>query len=85
MLGGVDIPVLEAVPSVMACVANIWRFCRLVAGNLPLFIDPFLLFNSEDPEYQQIHREMIDYLHFLQEQSQLRPTLSKGMRLVISA
>ena len=49
-------------------------------NDLPLFIDPFLLFNSEDPEYQQIHREMIDYLHFLQEQSQLRPTLSKGMR-----
>ena len=49
-------------------------------NDLPLFIDPFLLFNSEDPEYQQIHREMIDYLHFLQEQAQSEPTLSKGMR-----
>ncbi len=49
-------------------------------SDLPLFIDPFLLFNSEDPEYQQIHREMIDYLHFLQEQAQLTPQLSLGMR-----
>ena len=49
-------------------------------SDLPLFIDPFLLFNSEDPEYQQIHREMIDYLHFLQKQAQLTPSLTSGMR-----
>lgn len=49
-------------------------------NDLPLFIDPFLLFNSDDPEYQQIHREMIDYLHFLQGQAQLTPSLSSGMR-----
>ena len=33
-------------------------------NDLPLFIDPFLLFNSTDSEYQKIHHEMIDYLLF---------------------
>ena len=37
-------------------------------NDLPLFIDPFLLFNSTDSEYQKIHHEMIDYLLFLQRQ-----------------
>ena len=49
-------------------------------NDMPLFIDPFLLFNSDVPEYQRIHREMIDYLRFLQEQSQLISALSTGMR-----
>src|SRR5438445_9216622 len=30
-------------------------------NDLPLFIDPFLLFNSRKPEYQQLHNRMIDY------------------------
>ena len=34
-------------------------------NDLPLFIDPFLLFNSEDPDFQKIHKEMINYLLFL--------------------
>ena len=34
-------------------------------NDLPLFIDPFLLFNSENPDFQKIHKEMIDYLLFL--------------------
>lgn len=45
-------------------------------NDLPLFIDPFLLFNSEKEEYQEIHKEMIKYLQFLQVQSQLTNTLS---------
>ena len=44
-------------------------------NDLPLFIDPFLLFNSERLEYQKIHQEMIEYLRFLQEQSQQMPKL----------
>ena len=35
-------------------------------NDLPLFIDPFLLFNSERIEFQRIHQEMINYLLFLQ-------------------
>lgn len=48
-------------------------------NDLPLFIDPFLLFNSENPDFQAIHSEMIKYLRFLQEQAQMTDQLSKGM------
>lgn len=48
-------------------------------NDLPLFIDPFLLFNSDKPDYQAIHSEMIKYLQFLQTQSQIFSTLSDGM------
>lgn len=39
-------------------------------NDLPLFIDPFLLFNSKDEELRRIHDEMISYLKFLQMQSE---------------
>ena len=39
-------------------------------NDLPLFIDPFLLFNSEDENLRAIHDEMISYLKFLQIQSE---------------
>lgn len=42
-------------------------------NDMPLFVDPFLLFNSEKPEYQQIHRNIISYLLFLQEQAEQYP------------
>lgn len=38
-----------------------------LVNDLPLFIDPFLLFNSPKPEYQQLHHEMIDYVKFLRD------------------
>jgi hypothetical protein len=38
-------------------------------NDLPLFIDPFLLFNSEEAEYQRLHEQMIDYLRFLRDKS----------------
>jgi hypothetical protein len=34
-------------------------------NDLPLFIDPFLLFNSKKQEYQKLHQDIIDYLLFL--------------------
>lgn len=33
--------------------------------DLPLFIDPFLLFHSKKSEYQELHRSIINYLSFL--------------------
>jgi hypothetical protein len=30
--------------------------------DLPLFIDPFLLFTSTKPEYQELHNHIIRYL-----------------------
>ena len=38
-------------------------------NDLPLFIDPFLLFNSERAEYQELHEEMIRYLRFLRDKA----------------
>ncbi len=38
-------------------------------NDLPLFIDPFLLFTSEKPEYHQLHDRIIRYLSFLRDQS----------------
>lgn len=49
-------------------------------NDLPLFIDPFLLFNSDRSDFQQIHQEMINYLLFLQEQAEMNTCLTAGMR-----
>src|SRR5215210_4879327 len=38
-------------------------------NDLPLFIDPFLLFNNPDPAYQQLHNNIIRYLLFLRDQA----------------
>jgi len=48
-------------------------------NDMPLFVDPFLLFNSEKPEYQTIHQNVINYLLFLQEQAEKYPTPPSGM------
>lgn len=47
-------------------------------NDLPLFIDPFLLFNSKNPEYQSLHNEMIKYLKFLRDKSH-RSDLNQGL------
>jgi hypothetical protein len=38
-------------------------------ADLPLFIDPFLLFHSKKPEYKRLHQEMIEYVQFLKEKA----------------
>ena len=38
-------------------------------SDLPLFIDPFLLFNSKNEEYRRLHAEIIEYLIFLKDKS----------------
>lgn len=38
-------------------------------NDLPLFVDPFLLFNSENETYQQLHKRIINYMRFLKEVS----------------
>lgn len=48
-------------------------------NDMPLFIDPFLLFNSPKEEYQEIHKNIIDYLLFLQSQAEIYPAPPKGM------
>lgn len=38
-------------------------------NDLPLFIDPFLLFNSKKEEYQKLHKDIISYVVFLRNKS----------------
>lgn len=38
--------------------------------DLPLFIDPMLIFNSEKREYKKLHEKIIKYFHFLYKKSQ---------------
>ena len=38
-----------------------------IINDLPLFIDPFLLFNSKKTEYQQLHKDILKYIIFLRE------------------
>ena len=39
-------------------------------NDLPLFIDPFLLFNSDRSEYQDLHEQIIKYLRFLRDRAE---------------
>lgn len=40
-----------------------------VVSDLPVFIDPFLLFNSEKPEHIALHDQILEYLRFLRDQA----------------
>jgi len=48
-------------------------------ADLPLFVDPFLLFNSKKPKYRALHDRMIEYLRFLKEKSAADQTLDSGL------
>lgn len=39
-------------------------------NDLPLFIDPFLLFGSTKEEYKKLHEEILEYLEFLRAKSE---------------
>lgn len=47
-------------------------------NDLPVFIDPFLLFSSDKAEYQALHKGIIRYITFLREMSDSGP-ISKGL------
>lgn len=47
-------------------------------NDLPIFIDPFLLFNSDKPEYQTLHEKIIEYIAFLRDVSD-KGKISKGL------
>jgi hypothetical protein len=51
-----------------------------VVSDLPVFIDPFLLFNSHKDEYVALHDQMLEYLRFVRDQAgtQLAPGLIKS-------
>lgn len=41
-----------------------------LVSDMPLFIDPFLLFNSRKPIYQKLHSKIIEYMLFLKQKAQ---------------
>ena len=50
-----------------------------LVNDLPLFIDPFLLFNSEDEGLRKIHGEMIRYIIFLRNEVERHSSFDEGM------
>lgn len=50
-----------------------------LVNDLPLFIDPFLLFSSDKPEYRAIHDHIVKYILFLKEQAKLKSVLNRAM------
>ena len=47
-------------------------------NDIPVFVDPFLLFNSPNSDYQALHNEIVRYLSFLRDMAR-EPGLSKGL------
>lgn len=47
-------------------------------NDLPLFIDPFLLFYSKKNEYKELHNQILEYLSFLRDKS-TQTTLNQGL------
>ena len=52
---GIDSSVLDDFGALNLCLAS----------DLPLFIDPFLLFSSDKPEYKALHEKIVNHLIFL--------------------
>ncbi len=50
-------------------------------NDLSLFVDPFLLFNSEKDDYQVLHNEIIAYLIFLRDKSRQSKATDHLLRL----
>src|SRR6266567_3548468 len=50
-----------------------------LVSDLPLFIDPFLLFNSKKRRYRQLHDRIIEYLAFLRDKSVAQQEQNEGL------
>ena len=50
-------------------VENYGAFNVSLLTDFPLFIDPFLLFNSSKPEFKALHDDIIRYLAFLRDKA----------------
>ena len=53
-------------------------FNIFLINDLPVFIDPFLFFNSDKKEYQKLHEDVIKYVTFLRDMSE-EGVISKGL------
>ncbi|MDO6514402.1 hypothetical protein [Neptuniibacter sp. 2_MG-2023] len=61
-----------------AVVEEYGAFDVSLINDLPLFVDPFLLFNSEKPEYIELHDQIIKYVGFLRDRSS-QPGIHPGL------
>jgi hypothetical protein len=61
-------------------IARYGAFDISLINDLPLFIDPFLLFHSESEEYQALHRQIINYLVFLRDRAAEGPVSEGDLR-----
>lgn len=50
-------------------VAAYGAFNISLINDIPVFIDPFLIFNSKKKAYKRLHDEIIDYVRFLRDES----------------
>lgn len=50
-----------------------------VEADLPLFVDPFLLFSSSNPEYQALHDKIVGHLTFLRELAADNPSIGLSL------
>ena len=53
-----------------SALAKYGAFNISLVTDLPLFIDPFLLFNSRKRKYRELHDQIIEYLRFLRDKAQ---------------
>lgn len=54
----------------MKTLENYGAFNISLINDLPLFVDPFLLFGNKKQEYQDLHNNIIKYLTFLKEKAE---------------
>jgi hypothetical protein len=52
-----------------------------LVNDLPLFIDPFLLFNSKKRAYRELHNQIIEYLIFLKNKASATEGTEDNLRL----
>jgi len=50
-----------------------------LVNDLPLFIDPFLIFNSDNKEFKKLHARIIEYLVFLKRKVNQYTSIPDGM------
>jgi hypothetical protein len=54
-------------------IENYGAFNISLINDLPLFIDPFLIFGNKKSEYQKLHNDILRYLKFLKDKTDQNP------------
>lgn len=62
-----------------AALSEYGAFDVSLLADLPLFVNPFLLFNSKKSEYRELHDRIIEYLRFLKDKSAVNPRIDDAL------